>query len=337
MVPRLMNAETTPTAPPPVQPPITFTLESQPTWGIGLVVSEVHPYLTLFFEHAGEKKFVKDKVKGLTPAPLAPDALEALKARAAGRKPKAPPKPSASLRPAVRKPAEKKVAAPRFASIQAQVAVFEQLFPGGFQGEAFTKDERGVPGATGKLGYKEAAITLAKQALSAEAFASTPPEELFKNAVAVLAGTNIAFPMTDVIPFRQLEGDDRAKALAGLKELLHGSGPYGERLERFTGSLNIKEAGGEARKVTWPLATIFGGLFDPAQHVCVKPTAFAAQALMLGVAVEKTQPVNAAGYALFLEVAQKTKAALIEAGHQPRDLVDVYSFIYTTHASKPAA
>jgi hypothetical protein len=153
----------------------------------------------------------------------------------------------------------------------------------------------------------------------------------------VLAATNIVFPIEGAIPFRQLADGDREKAVAGLKDLLHGAGPYGERLERFAASLNLKDGKGEPKKVTWPLAMLFGGLFDPSQHVCVKPTAFANQALTLGVAVEKTQALNAAGYALFLEVATKTRALLVEAGHQPRDLVDVYSFIYTTHASKPAA
>ena len=125
--------------------------------------------------------------------------------------------------------------------------------------------------------------------------------------------------------------------MAGLKDLLHGTGEYAERVERFAAALTLKDSKGVAKKVTWPLATVFGSLFDPKQHTCVKPTAFAAQALMLGMSVQKTQALNADGYRQFLEVATRTQKLLRDAGAQPRDLVDVYTFIWRTHGDKPAA
>ncbi len=319
---------TEPTQPPaPPAAPVTFKHETMPDWGVGLLLQDRPPHVVLFFENVGEKKFVKEKATALVPVTLAPDALAALKARASGRKPRAAPRPSAGLRPAPRKPAARRVAPPRFATFAEQVALFERLFVGGFLGEPFTSAERQS---------KQAAIELAQQTLSKEAFASASPDERFERARAVLGATNIVFPIEGPIPFRQLAGDDREQAMAGLADLLHGEGALGERLERFTRALNLKDGKGAPKKVTWPLATIFAGLFDPAEHTCVKPTAFAGQAATLGLTAEKTQPVNAAGYALFLEVAKKTQALLLEAGHQPRDLVDVYTFIWRTHAEKPA-
>lgn len=325
-------APVAPAAPAP-KLPLTLKHQTMPDWGVGLVVHDLPLHWVIFFQNAGEKKFVKAKASVLVPVKLEPDELAALQARATGRKPKAAPKPSANLRPKARV-AVKKTSAPRFASFAAQLALFEKLFVGGFPGEAFTTEERGVIGED-KEGYKEAAIALAQQELSAAAFASATPDELFKSAQKVLAATNIVFPIEGPIPFRQLEGEDRAKAMAGLKDLLHGTGDYAERVERFGGALNLKDSKGAGKKVTWPLATVFGALFDPKQHTCVKPTAFAGQALTLGLAVEKTQPLNAAGYKKFLEVATRTKALLEGAGHKPRDLVDVYSFIWRTHAEKP--
>jgi len=323
-------------APPPPKLPLTMKHTTQPGWGVGLVVQDLPLHWILFFEHGGEKKFVKAMAKVLEPVKLEADELAALQARAHGRKPKAGPKPSPNLRTG-KKPAAKKTAALRFPTFAAQVALFEQLFVGGFQGDKFVKEERGAPGATGEEGYKEAAIALAKEKLSLAAFGSTPPDELFKNAQDVLAATNIVFPIEGPIPFRKLEGEDRAKAMAGLKDVLHGAGDYAERLERFAASIKLKDSKGEVKKVTWPLATVFGGLFDPKQHTCVKPTAFAGQAATLGLKVEKSQALDAAGYKLFLEVATKTQQLLVEAGHQPRDLMDVYTFIWRTHAEKPAA
>lgn len=324
---------TTPTTP---SSPVTFKHELQPDWGAGLVVQDLGKHWVVFFEKAGEKKFVKDKAAVLVPVQLEPAALAALQAKATGRKAKAAPRPSAAHRPAA-KVRPKKVAAPRFATFAEQLALFEKLFVGGFQGELYVKEERGVAGATGAEGYKEAGVALAKQALSAEAFASRSPDELFAAAQQVLSATNIVFPIEGPIPFRQLQGEDREKAMAALKDLLHGEGEYADRVERFAASVNLKDAKGAGKKVTWPLATVFGGLFAPTEHTCVKPTAFAGQAATLGLSVQKTQPVNAAGYRLFLDVAKKTEALLREAGQQPRDLLDVYTFIWRTHAQKPSA
>lgn len=325
-------APAAPPAPPAQPQPVTFKHTTQPAWGIGLVVQDLPMHWVLFFEHSGEKKFVKAMAKVLEPVKLEADELAALQARAQGRKPKAAPKPSPNLRYG-KKPAAKKGATARFATFAAQVAVFDKLYPGGFQGEKYVKEERGAA----EEGSKEAAIALAKDKLSAAAFGSTPAEELFKNAQAVLSATNIVFPIEGPIPFRQLEGDNRGKAMAGLKEVLHGTGDYADRLERFAATMVLKDSKGEPKKVTWPLATVFGALFDPKQYTCVKPTAFSGQANIVGMKVEKTQALNAAGYRLFLEVATKTQALLIEAGHQPRDLMDVYIFIWRTHADKPVA
>lgn len=326
-----------PAAPPAPKGPQTFTHPTQPTWGVGLVVQEVGKHWVIFFEGAGEKKFVKELAqKALAPVTLEAAKLAALQTRASGRKPRAAPKSSIEAAKAKRAAKPKAAAAPRFATLKEQIALFEKLFTGGFAGEAFIKEERGAPGVTGKKGLKEAAIALTKSTLGKAAFDASV-DDAFAAAKAVLAATNIAHPLEGTVPFSALSGDDRAKAIAGLKQLLHGDGAYAERVERFVASLNLKD-GDKAKKVTWPMATLFGALMNPNEHVCVKPTAFAAQAQTLGLTVDKSQAVNAEGYAKFLEVAKKTQAALVEAGHQPRDLIDVYSFIYRTHAEKlPAA
>lgn len=307
----------------------TFINTRAPEWGTGIEAQQLPNLSVLFFEHAGEKKFVIEKALSngtLALKTVTPEELAALQARASGRRPRSIGLSSAQKR--AKRPAAKKGAKAVFATFKEQLAAFEKLFVGGFTGEKFMKEERE---------YKENAIELAQRTLSAGAFASESVEELFTRAHAVLAATNLVFPIEGAIPFKKLAGDDRATVVAGLKALLHGAGPYGERVERFVATVNLKDKDGKAKKVTWPLATLFGALFAPAELIAVKPTAFAYQAGTLGLAVEKTEPVAAAGYAKFLEVAQKTRALLEEAGQQPRDLMDVYTFIWRTHAEKPAA
>jgi len=314
-----------------VPSPRVMKNESQPEWGMGLVVKDLPKHWDLFFEHAGPRKFVKDLAKCLVPATMEPSELAALEAKAFGRLAKL--EAGARTKARVRTPAGAKA---RFATIEEQIALFETLFADGFTGDAFVKEERGPAGVPGKAGLKEAAITLAQRELSLESFESSPPEVLFDSAVKLLKATTMVFPMEGALPFSAMDDGSRTRALEGLKQLLHGDGEYGERLEIFAASVSMKDKQGTQKSVTWPFATVFGAFFDPSAFVCVKPTAFASQAVTVGLAVGKTQPVSAAGYALFAGVATRTQELLLAAGQQPRDLMDVYSFIWRTHSQKPA-
>jgi len=305
--------------------PLTMKHETQPGWGTGLVVQDLPQHWVLYFEHAGEKKFVKDKAKVLVAVTLAAPELAKLAAKASGRRPKAAPKGKA------------KAVKARFKTFAEQLALFRTMFPGGFQGEPFSTEERGRKSGPSKSRSKEAAIALAQEELSAEAFSDSTPEVLFESARKVLQATNIVFPIEGSIPFSGLDAAGRTRALEALKQLLHGEGEYGQRLQHFGGALHLRDKAGEVKPVSWPLATVFGALFDPAQHTCVKPTPFATQAATLGLSIEIAQPVSVAGYRKFLEVATKTRELLVAAGEVPRDLMDVYTFIWRTHAEKPTA
>lgn len=323
-----------PAAPAPAAPPAPKAMrnEQAPDWGNGLIVEDDGKYLVLFFEKAGLKKFIKDKAKVLVPVTLATAELNALKSKSAGRTRK--PRPDGS---AAKKSKAKAAPKARFATIADQIAAFEKLFAGGFTGEAFVAGERGTASSPAKAGHKEAAIALAQKTLSSEAFASSAPEALFENARALLKATSIVFPIEGAIPFGAMDAEARTKALAGLKALLHGTGDYADRVEAFAASLTLKDSKGGTKAVTWPMATVFGALFNPAEYACVKPTALSLQGLTVGLPVEKSQPVTAAGYRQFFAVVKKTREALVAAGQKPRDLMDVYSFIHRTHAEKPAA
>ena len=309
-----------------------FKSETQPDWGMGLVVEDGADHWVLYFEHGGRKKFIKSKTKGLVAVTLDAKALASLETKSHSRhamaKPGAKPKP--------RKIGLPKKAVARFETLAQQILFFEKLFPGGFGGEAFVNQERGVLGApVGKSGNKTIAMAAAKEELSAARFASATPAELFESAAKVLKGTNIVFPIEGAIPFVGLDEKARAAAVTGLKQLLHGEGDYGLRVERFANSVGLKDKKGQAKIVSWPMATVFGALFNPTTFSCIKPTPFASQAATLGLVVEQKQPVTARGYQQFHEVVTLTQAKLLEAGQKPRDLMDVSAFIWRTHAEKP--
>jgi hypothetical protein len=315
--------------------PTLYTLESQPAWGRATLLDEKDGKLILAFEHGGRRVFVKSQVKGLKSVQLGDDEARTLEARLRGKHPHGGP---------ARKPTKGKAKAKAvrpllavFPSFDAQVRWFETFFPGGFAGEKFVAEERGSPEAKGKKGYKTAAIKLAQEQLSPERLASASAEETYAVAKKLLSFTNLVFPIEGSIPFTSLKEEDRAGFAAALGELLHGEGPHGPRFEKFAGSIRIWDAAGLGRKVTWPLATLLQALYAPAQHSFVKPTVFEQQAIILGLTVDRHAPVTSANYERFLEVARKTSERLVAAGHQPRDLMDVYSFIWRSHKEQPAA
>ena len=250
--------------------PLTMKHETQPGWGTGIVVQDLPQHWVLYFEHAGEKKFVKEKAKVLVPVTLPAPELAKLTAKASGRRPKSSVGPRSKPKPRAKA---------RFTSFTQQLAFFESLFEGGFEGERFVAEERGPKGVTGKAGLKEAAMAFAREALSPEAFANGTPESLFDSAKKLLQSTNIVFPVEGTVPFTALDPEGRARAIAGLRQLLHGEGEYGLRLQQFVAAVSLKDKAGNPKAMSWPFATVFGAMYNPGEYACVKPTPFASQAI----------------------------------------------------------
>lgn len=305
--------------------------EYRPEWGVGLVVRDLPNHWELFFQHGGPRKFVKDMAACLTPGELPADELAILEEKARARQASLGAGPGLKARTRSSGPAVVKA---RFDVFEDQLAVFEKLFPGGFEGEAFIEAERGSAKTKAKKGHKEGAITLARSELSQDSFKNGSPAALFDSVIKVLKATNMVFPMEGAIPLLAVPEEDRANVVKQLKELIYGTGEYGDRLAAFASAVKLQDKKGAPKAVTWPLATIFPALCSPKKYVCVKPTAFTSQAAGLGLNATRAQAVNAGGYERFLEVAEKTQERLEAASQKPRDLLDVYSFICTTHRAK---
>lgn len=320
--------------PPPQINAVTHTQRTE--WGKGLVVRDTPEKVAVVFENYPTEILIARKYVGamLAGAVATPDELEALQSRASGRKPRSATT-AAKMKAAAKKRANagKKVA-PRYPSFAEQLAAFDARYPGGFMGEAFIKEERGVAGAPDKKGKsKETAIATARESLSPAGLAKSD-DEVFAVARALLASTNMVFPIEGPIPFGQLEGDERASAMKALRDLIQGTGDYGDRLEKFANAVKLKDSDGKAKKVTWPLATVFGALYTPAENVFIKPSFLTAQAEMLGEKLNNTQLVSANAYNQFKRTVEKTRDLLVQAGQSPRDLLDVYGFIYRTREGK---
>src|SRR5690606_7289733 len=88
---------------------------------------------------------------------------------------------------------------------------------------------------------------------------------------------------------------------------------------------------------TWPLATAPAALFDPEHHAFVKPSFYQKQASVLKMDVGYERVPASAVYERMQKLAIAAQAKLVEAGQSPRDLMDVYSFLWRMNSPKKPA
>jgi hypothetical protein len=307
-----------------------YTHRDHPEWGRAIVLQERNNKLDLPFEDGQMRTFVKGDARLVLVE--SPDDLTALNAKLRGRSSKSAAK-AGKKKPTASREA-KGTLYPTFA---AQLAAFEGLFPGGFTGEKFVAEERGQVDVKSKKAVKAAAIAQAQQAFEHATFEKTSEADLFETAKQLMKATNIVFPIEGAIPFGQMKEEARPGLIKALGELLHGSGGYSNRFNTFVESMRLTDSAGKVRRPTWPTITVLSALFDPVTHVAVKPTVFENQAKLLGMSLHYESLPSGESYQQFLQVARATEAKLKEAGHAPRDLMDIYSFISTTHNVKPPA
>jgi hypothetical protein len=285
--------------------------------------------MDLSFESGGRRVLMKSFATKLVPVEIDPEDAKLLASRLSARRTTTGP---------VKIGLKKKSAgaAASFASFDAQLRFFEAEYPGGLHGEKFMREERAESGAA-KKGDKGAASAAAMKALSAEAFAAGDTEQLFAAVTDLVKSTNFVHPLEGAAAVGKMKPEHRAGFISALGALLHGSGDEGARFDRFVSAVQLEESDGSAKRPSWPLVTMFAALVHPDKHICVKPTFVQKQAALARVHLDYQPTPSWLVYEQCLEVARKTRASLEAAGQQPRDLLDVYSFIALTQGAKQPA
>ncbi|WP_045119628.1 hypothetical protein [Haliangium ochraceum] len=217
-------------------------------------------------------------------------------------------------------------------SFAEQLAIFQALFAEGFEGKEWQKKQRGA-GRKRLKRHRDAAIADAQKLLAKDALEPMLAEERYSDvidaAVKVLAAT-------DLTTKKQLEGlqkipSTRTENVAcALVNLLHGEDDYELRFERWLRALLA--ANGD---VNWTLTTALPALMSPEQHICIRPSVFRRQAETSSRSDRWPSTPSALRYARLLTIARELVEALQSAGQAPRDLLDIYDFIYITR--RPSA
>jgi hypothetical protein len=123
-----------------------------------------------------------------------------------------------------------------------------------------------------------------------------------------------------------LRSPDGANDFAhGLYDYLHGRGSLERRFERWVTTIDGLPRR-QTRVLTWPLATVFGFIAQPGEHMFMKPNTIRAAARAYGYDLPYRSRPNWETYSRLLEFSALVRRDLRDL--RPRDMIDLQSFLW---------
>ncbi len=294
--------------------PALFKHKSRPQWGLAIVAWEREGKRGYQFED-GELRVFKDGFfhlldevvqpldeAAVTVARLARAAGVAADAAAAdGSKP--PPKPVETF------PFDK------------QVAVFMELYPGGFEDDAWKKKMRGSEGGRRAKSHREPAVLEAREKLALEQLEGLIDANNLTGVVQladeVLGASNLT-TNAQRRPISEMSFGREKLYAPALVDLLWGPSPIKDRFDSYLIALG---------KTGWPLSTALISLVHPDKFMCVHPGTFKSMAAWFNPRMRWPRKASGIGYVNIMQSAKIVRDKLGEAGLVARDYLDVYDFI----------
>jgi hypothetical protein len=194
---------------------------------------------------------------------------------------------------------------------------FLRHFPDGFRDETYIAWERDY-----KLRAHEAWVDALGPDKLAERLDNDDHASIAHDAVRIESRTNLLFSFEKMALRDALKNPAGAKLFAaGLYDFLHG----GRDFERWVDVVS-KLPRRQTRVLTWPVATVFGMIAQPKQHIFVKPWVTQIAAEQYGFDLLYRSRPNEHTYERVLAFAEQ-----IRRDHRdlkPRDMIDLQSFIW---------
>lgn len=195
---------------------------------------------------------------------------------------------------------------------------FLSYFPEGFRDEDYIE-----------RGYKWDAHCQWREALGQNTFRTLLKqgryEEIALRALRIEGRTNLIFSFEKMALRDGIRGKGAEIFAKALYQFLHGRGSPRKRFEDWVAALRALPRK-QTRVVTWPVATVFGFLAQPDQHLFVKPNVMRRAAEELGLSFKYTSKPNWETYASALELAGELKRTLRDL--RPKDMIDIQSFLW---------
>lgn len=150
--------------------------------------------------------------------------------------------------------------------------------------------------------------------------------EIAKRAVQIESRTNLLFSFEKMALRDAIKTSAGAQRFAtGLFDLLHGTGSVSVRFDQWCdviASLPRKQT----RVLTWPIASVFGFIAQPKEHIFFKPNVTREAARNYCFDLDYQSRPTWDVYKSLLEFARVVRHDLADL--KPRDLIDIQSFIW---------
>jgi hypothetical protein len=210
-----------------------------------------------------------------------------------------------------------------------QMETLHRVYTAGLADPHWAENIRGEGAATRVPRHRDALIREAQEQLSPAAFESLTKTQssgqIWELIISILGRSDLV-PAAQLKKAKSVNAEHLRGVVAAARELLHGTGAYDQRFEAYLRELALIL--GEAPR--WELATALSAAYNPAEYICIQPTAFRNQLKVIGgsgaIPARATRPV----YTRLSNGARTVVKKLTEHGAPPRDLFDVYDFIRVT-------
>ena len=212
-------------------------------------------------------------------------------------------------------------------SFAEQIAVFEHLYPAGFDDPKYIAAVR--RDVRRRKRQREPLIDDARQLLGQtaleQAVASSTGAAL-RDVILDLLSKCTVVRERDRRPLADMPVDACDDFVGALYALLYGEGDPFDRFTRYVAALDYSPED----RATWPLVTAIPAMVLPEEHIAVKRSVFRKQAAWMAPRLVVGMVPNAGKYHRVLAMAKAIRARLVEEGQRPRDMWDIYDFVWMT-------
>ena len=200
---------------------------------------------------------------------------------------------------------------------------FLKIFPGGFSDETYLEWERDYKVETHERWQEALAPHLFRKLLESRSY-----EEIAARAIRVEQRSRHSM----LFSFEKMALRDAVRAAPGartfaegLYAFLHGGDPLPQRFERWVEAIASLPRR-QTRVLTWPLATVFGFIAQPGEHIFLKPNTTRAAARAYGFDLRYASRPSWETYESVHAFAALLKRDLRDL--KPRDMIDIQSFMW---------
>ena len=210
-----------------------------------------------------------------------------------------------------------------FISLPEAIQKFLSAFPGGFEGSRFHSEEREYKVAAHELCLKLLAENEFDCLLGASDYAT-----ICERARRVESATNLLASFEKIKFNDALKNPQNQKQFAtGLFDFLYGKEDPSTQFSRFAQTLTEMEI------AKWPIATYFGFVRFPEHRIFIKPEVTQKAAALCCWEINYQSELNWRTYSGVQSLYHYMREQLDRAGLNPRDMIDVQSFVWcTSHA-----